>query len=320
VNNDGGGPASVTEDGGGIVVGGDAAVAGGDAAVALLDGGGGTLSSLYFGVVGDTRPELPNDTAGYPTAIVSTIFTDIQNLADRPPFVIGTGDYQSSILTTALGNTAAAQLDLYLTARNLYSGAWYPAMGNHECTPFANSNCIAGSADLAGSDTYPAYQAKILQPAGRTTPYYTVNINAPDRSWTSKFVFVAANAWDATQNAWFATAMSEPTTYTFVIRHEEAAAATPPPGVAASEAIMATIPYTLAIVGHEHTYERTGTRELLVGNGGAPLDDAVFYGYALLRRRASDGAITVDMYDKDTNLPDTSFHFALNADGTAAPP
>jgi hypothetical protein len=26
------------------------------------------------------------------------------------------------------------------------------------------------------------------------------------------------------------------------------------------------------------------------------------------------------MYDKDTNLPDTSFHFALNADGTAAPP
>ncbi len=287
---------------------------------AVLTASGGTLPSLYFAVVGDTRPPLPNDTAGYPTAVITKIFTDLQNSPDSPPFVVGTGDYQFSILTTALGNTAAEQLDLYLAARNLFSGQWYPAMGNHECTPLASSNCIDGGSDLAGNDTYPAYGAKILAPQGRTLPYYTVHINAIDGSWTSKFVFAAANAWDDAQSAWFQAAMNESTTYTFVIRHEEEEAATPPPGVAGTQAIMATSQYTLAIVGHEHTYERTAQGELLVGNGGAPLSDDKPYGYALLRQRASDGAIVVDMYDADTNDADTSFHFAVTADGGAAPP
>ncbi len=81
---------------------------------------------------------------------------------------------------------------------------------------------------------------------------------------------------------------------------------------------MAQYPYTLSIVGHDHTYSRAG-RELLVGNGGAPLGSAVNFGYALVKRR-SDGAVAVDMYDYQSNAADTGFHFAVNADGSDAAP
>src|SRR5262249_1460935 len=37
---------------------------------------GGTLPQLHFAVVGDTRPPNKDDTAGYPTAIITQIFED----------------------------------------------------------------------------------------------------------------------------------------------------------------------------------------------------------------------------------------------------
>ena len=61
-----------------------------------------------------------------------------------------------------------------------------------------------------------------------------------------------------------------PTTYTFIMRHEAASANTAP-GVTPSETIMAKYPYTLAIVGHTHDYEKSGAKEVIFGNEGAPL-------------------------------------------------
>ena len=83
---------------------------------------------------------------------------------------------------------------------------------------------------------------------------------------------------------------------------------------------MAKYPYTLAIVGHSHssTTEYNSPREVVIGNGGAPLATDQNYGYGIVAQR-SDGTLTVDMYDYQTNLAVSSFHFAVHADGSAAP-
>jgi Calcineurin-like phosphoesterase len=275
---------------------------------------GGTQSSLYFAVVGDTRPPNEDETSSYPTAIITTIFSDLAMMQPSPPFVVSTGDYQYSNPT---GTQSAAQLALYMAAKGSYTGIQFPAMGNHECTGSTDSNC--GSGNTNGLTTnYNNFLSTMLAPIGQTLPYYVININAPDKSWTSKFVFVAANAWDSTQSAWFTQQMQVTTTYTFVVRHESADANTAP-GVTPSESIMAMYPYTLAIVGHSHEYEHTSAhpREVIIGNGGAPLSTKQNYGYGIFTQR-TDGAIQVDMYDYMTNTPDMSFRFAVNPDGSAA--
>jgi hypothetical protein len=231
-----------------------------------------------------------------------------------PPFGVSTGDY---MFASTGGAEASPQLDMYLAARALYSGTMFPALGNHECTGATASNCGTGNASGV-TRNYSAFLSKMLAPLGKAQPYYTINVNAADGSWTSKLLFVAANAWDAAQAAWFAAAMAQPTTYTFVIRHEPAATSGAPPGVAASEKVMAQYPYTLAIVGHTHTYRKSGPKQITVGNGGAPLTGGVSYGFGMVGQRP-DGTLQVDMIDSATGLADTGFRFALHPDGTAAP-
>jgi len=273
---------------------------------------GGTLDSLVFAVAGDSRPPNPDDIGSYPTAIVDKIFADITAHRPQVPFVVSTGDYQFSY-----GSTAGAQLDLYLGARKQFPGPEFPAMGNHECTGATASNCGPGT-HSGQTANYQAFMSKMLAPIGQTKPYYAIHVAAADGSWTAKFVFVAANAWTSDQGTWLDSAMSESTTYTFVVRHEPASATTAP-GVTPSEQIMAKHPYTLAIVGHSHTYGRSSQREVIVGNGGAPLSSgSVDYGYALVQRR-SDGAIQVDMIDYMTAQPVSGMGFAVKADGSPAP-
>ncbi len=271
---------------------------------------GGSLSKLYFAVVGDTRPPVINDTRAYPTTVVDKIYADIAALSPMPPFAVSSGDY---IFSTGNGTQAAPQFDLYLAARARFTGTLFPAMGNHECTGAVTSNCGLGNHDGL-QNNYSEFLSKMLAPIGKTKPYYSVNIDATDHTWTSKFVVIAANAWDAAQNAWLETTLAKPTTYTFIIRHEPAAANTAP-GVKPSEAIMARHPYTLAIVGHTHTYAKTGAKQVTIGNGGAPLTGTTNYGFGLIMQRA-DGAIQVDMIDYQTGRADLGFRFALKADGS----
>jgi predicted phosphodiesterase len=110
--------------------------------------------------------------------------------------------------------------------------------------------------------------------------------------------------------------MAQKTTYTFVVRHESSYA-TEAPGVSPSDAILASNPYTLLIVGHSHTYEHRSQQEVLFGNGGAPLSGfSVNYGYGVFSQR-QDGAIVVDAMDYQTNKPDSNFHFVVKPDGSA---
>jgi hypothetical protein len=203
-----------------------------------------------------------------------------------------------------------------LAARARYSGTLFPALGNHECTGATTSNCGPGTAN-GTTLNYTNYMSRMLGPIHQPNPYYAINVTAADGTWTSKFVFIAANAWTPTQSAWLSTTLAMPTTYTFVIRHEPAAATTAP-GVPESEKIMAQYPYTLAIVGHTHTYGKTGARQITVGNGGAPLTGGVNFGYGLVGQRP-DGALQIDMIDYVTGQPDLKFRFALKADGAVTP-
>jgi hypothetical protein len=278
--------------------------------------GGGTVENLLFAVVGDTRPPTTDDVPGYPTSQITKIFEDVAALRPLPALVIGTGDYQFS--STGKGSTASQQLAIYAMARSAYPGPFFPAMGNHECTGGTGSNCAPGADGV--TPNFAAFLATLLAPIQKTTPYYAVPVDAADGSWTSKFVFVAANAWGKEQEAWLAATLARPTTYTFVVRHEPHDATNAPPGVAGSEALMAQHPYTLSIVGHSHTYARgkDSPKEVIFGNGGAPLaNSGKDYGYGLFSRR-SDGTIVVDAIDWLTGMADPAFHFAVKPDGGPA--
>ena len=99
----------------------------------------------------------------------------------------------------------------------------------------------------------------------------------------------------------------------------EAAAAYTAPGVTPTENIMLQHPYTLAIVGHDHIYRRSGKREVTIGNGRAPPTGTSGYGFGVVSQRAA-GGVVVDVIDYQSGLADSSFHFAVNADGTDATP
>ena len=288
-----------------------------DGGVTTLDGGvtstigsnGGTESTLYFAIIGDTRPAVIDDTSKYPSTVISTIFSDVNSLNPMPPFVVTTGDY---MFASTSGTQSSSQLSLYLTARKNFSGVDFPAMGNHECTGATASNCGSGNTDGI-TKNYTAFMSDMLGPISKTSPYYSINVNSPTNAWTAKFVFVAANAWDSTQASWLKTTLAQNTTYTFIIRHESATANTAP-GVSPSESIMKSYSYTMSIVGHAHTYSHPSTKEVLFGNGGAPLTSGN-YGFGLVTQRG-DGAIVVDSYDYQSLKADSSFHFVLKPDGT----
>jgi len=287
---------------------------GGAPATGTISGNGGKASRLYFAIIGDTRPPSPDDTPAYPTDVITRIFSDVEALSPRPLFGISTGDYMFASTT---GNEVDAQLDLYLAARQKYSGLVFPTMGNHECTGATKSNCGATNPDGTPKN-FTAFMSRMLAPLGQTSPSYEIDVDATDGSWTAKFLFVAANAWTQADANWFDAALGRATTYTFIVRHESANAYTAP-GVAPSENIMLNHPYTLAVVGHDHIYRRSGRREIIIGNGGAPPTGSSNYGFGVISQRA-DGSIAVDVIDYMSGLADSTFHFAVNPDGSDAAP
>jgi predicted phosphodiesterase len=277
----------------------------------LPDAGGGPLSELRFGIVGDTRPANIDDTSAYPTAIITKIWQDMEAESPHPQFVVSTGDYMFASTT---GSAQQTQLNLYMTARAAFTGLQYPAMGNHECTGATASNCGAGARDGI-TKNMPDWITTMLNPIGQTQPYYEEKFSAQDGSWNAKFVFVACNAWNTTQASWLTTALSDPTTYTFVVRHEGVDAMSQTP-CSQSQTIIGQHPLTLLIVGHTHTYHHYATeKEVVVGNGGAPLTSGMNYGYVIVSRNAS-GTLTVVAKDYMTGA--TLDTFSITAAGTGA--
>ncbi len=298
--------------------------------------GGGTESQLFFAVIGDTRPYNGDDTANYPASpplaactpstagavrsttaycgVINKIYEDIQAMNPSPPVVISTGDYQ--YVTPGTGG-AATQLGYYQTARNLYSGVEWPAMGNHECDGYTASNCASGcpSGDrCSGSNTenFLEFQKLFLQPIGETLPYYTRTITATDNSWKAHFIFVAPNYWNSTQQSWLnsqlsAAGASSTSNYVFVIHHEDYSAGNPSSLNTIETAEQPT--ETISIVGHSHTWNhgtadgssgKVNAKQLLVGNGGVPSTSLQNLGYTTVLRQPN-GTLVVTNYDYLTN-------------------
>jgi len=277
---------------------------------------GGTVPSLYFAVIGDTRPGSNNSNGSYPTAIITKLYQDIENLNPKPQFVITTGDYQFD--DPGSGN-AAIQIGYYKTASLAYTGGpIFSAMGNHECNGYtaSNMNLSNGQCDGVVSDNYSEWFNAFVAPLGKSTPYYTIPINATDGSWTSKFIIVACNAWDSTQQSWLQAQLAQPTTYTFLVRHEDPTANTGP-CVNQMDTLLKTATYNALIVGHVHqfcsgslssvtkcTYPASNVKFFVVGNGGANTNGD---GYVTVQQNGSTFSVTD--YDYSTNTQVASFTF-----------
>ena len=265
-------------------------------------------AGLNFAVVGDTRPSNANDTSGYPTTIINGIFSAIEAQSPKIQFVVGTGDYMFADTTS---NTQMPQLTLYQTARQKYSGPYWPGMGNHECDGYTAHNC-AGS---AATPNLTDWTNTFLSPISQTLPYYTETVSATDNSWNAKFVFVACNYWDSTQSSWLSSQLSQSTTYTFIVRHEPDYDMSKAP-CSESQTIISGAKYTALLTGHTHEYSHAATNEIVNGLGGAPLSTGTQYGYTIVSRN-SDGTVTLNTVDYTNGSSIDSFK--LNADGTAAP-
>ena len=309
--------------------------AGGPPGQMMADAGGGPATGgVTFAVFGDARPKNPNDTANYPTAIVAGNFTQMQ--AKGAQFVVGTGDYMFADSGDAV---VSAQLDLLLQGeKNFTNGPIYHTMGNHECTGATVSNCPTGTetanvkaylalerpydpgltaarvpVDAADSSASGVDLARLV-PEGVTTPYFRIDVDTAHGK--AKLVFVAANAWSDAQATWLQQQMADPTTYTFVVRHE-AASLTDVPGVSPSEAIIGTAPLTLELLGHSHEYRKLDAQHVISGNGGAPISSggkggSSGYGFLLIQELDS-GDLAVSEVDEVTgNVIDT---WKVTADG-----
>jgi hypothetical protein len=270
-----------------------------------------TVEQLDFAIVGDTRPPTKDGTKYYPAPIVGKIWQGVAAEDPPLPFAVTTGDY---VFASAYGPEGAKQLDMYLEQQANFQRPVWHALGNHECTGATNSNCGPGGKD-GMTELYQTFLDKMVTPMGVAKPYFSVWYAPKAGNWTAKFVFIAANAWDYPQAAWLAKELAKPSTYTFVVRHESSMA-TQAPGVQPSQDIIAQHPLTLLIVGHAHTYQYfDGQREVIVGNGGAPLSGNVNYGYVVGRQRP-DGAMQFTAFDYKTHGVFQSF--ALKPDGSKA--
>jgi hypothetical protein len=298
------------------------------------------VGDLVFGAFGDIRPANPNDTAGYPDAILTAIFAGLQ--AQGIAIAVDGGDHCFQMDISSGSYCHDQFVNHFMADMKLrYTGRLFPTMGNHEgCGMYA---ATAGNCTTWSSGLVQDYLMDIVQPTTgqSSSPYYSALLYGP---WgTAKLVHVAANAWTAGQGTWLSDTLNVATNYTFVVRHEPNNDARAP-GVTPSESILASHfgggTLTLSITGHTHLvqlpggtqpygdrYGATKAYEMIVGNAGAPLDAGSYYGYAVLRRRTADGAIIVQAYEAMASdgvtllhdAPDPNFLFAVNPNGTPNP-
>jgi hypothetical protein len=286
----GGGAAGGSAGGGAAGGSGGGFAPGADAGSIGIDGG--AVDHLFFAVVGDSRPNDIDVVSEYPTPYITKIYQDMEAMSPRPQFVVATGDYMYANTTT---NTAQPQAALYMQARAAYSGALFPAMGNHECNGYTADNCVLGQ-----TQNIQAFANTILAPSGQTNPYYSIPIRANNGGWNAKLVVIACNAWSTTQESWLTSTLAQPTTYTILVRHEPAEANTGP-CVTTVENIMKTSAYDLSLVGHTHLFKGSASsKEIVIGNGGAPLSGGT-YGYTTVERVPTGWLI--NNIDYSTSLP-----------------
>ncbi len=258
-----------------------------------------TPNDIYFAAFGDTRPA--SSGASYP-AVTGTIFGEISGHNPHHVFVVG--DYIEH-------NTSQFTDFLNLMHKNYKaSGPVHFVVGNHEAAYLS------------------AYQSQMAEGLMNGKMYYAIQ----DTAQNAKYVVIADDAWDATQKAYIQAALAKPTKYTFVFRHHpsvisagssshfQAMPAVDSQYATAQDEILAVITAgnpTLVIEGHSHFFGTTKrkwtdanghSREIIVGNGGAPLSPDQpgyppnYYGYTIFQVLPS-GNVAIVAYDASSNQP-----------------
>jgi hypothetical protein len=236
-------------------------------------------SPLFFGAFGDIVTS--KDAEDSPAPIVTNIFRELANR--QVQFVTMVGDYVYVQPDSYSG--ALDQVSAFMQTRQLFVGPVFYALGNHDAPPEA----LKVYRELMTREVYFAFDLQVAPLPGNTNPA------------TAKFVFVADNAWSADQAAWLDSTLGTPSDYTFVIRHHSTDTATSQ----APAQIIGRHPLTLLIVGHVHTYQHVADREVITGNGGAPVFEGN-YGYLTLQQ-GTDGRITVTAFDQSVDQPYDAF-------------
>jgi len=251
---------------------------------------GGTVNLLHFAISGDTRPPSCEDTSGYPTAIINSI-GDAEKAAGAQ-FALDLGDHMYVCNNSA--SIASQQMGLFMQGTQHFGGTWFMTEGNHECMGTGSGYCPTGSTNT----NFTAFMSA-LAPIS-STPYYSVNIQTS--LGLATFVFVADNSFDTAQQTWLKSTLTtadQNAKYTIIAKHH-------PEGdtsVAANSTIMSIIrahKFALLLTGHTHSYTHQTTdngRDLVLGNGGAPLVSAgTFNGYGMIDE-LSNGQLQVSIYD-----------------------
>jgi hypothetical protein len=257
---------------------------------------GGTVDRLRFGFTGDTRPDACG--GAYPTAVISSIFNGLKS--QNAQFVVDQGDHMFNCVS---GAGAQMQMLQYTTAAHLFGQTVFMTMGNHECSGESSALCSLSS---YGSNTnYTAFM-NAMKPLA-SVPYYRFDVQTS--SGLAVFVVVADDVWDATEQSWLETQLSDADAhakYTFVSKHH--------PYGNMDHTEFPTIylavtkhKYTLFLTGHTHEFKRqTDPRAIVVGIGGAPLDFSNYWGYGIVQQNPDD-TLTVTVYDQATGAAMDTF-------------
>jgi hypothetical protein len=259
---------------------------------------GGTVSRLLFGVSGDARPSMCNETTDYPSSVLASIYSRMA--AAGVEFVVDTGDHQF-VCQNGTQAMATTQMNLYVAAtKMLGSKTTFLTLGNHDCVSMTNPNyCGVGGFETVNFKAFLSALSGIS-----AQPYYSFDVHTgPDMA---RFVIIADNAWSQTQDTWLNQTLSAAQNYKylFVFRHHPLDN-TDMPDFQRITQIIKMYRHTMVFTGHTHeirldTWNDPSGRTVIVGNGGAPLATGfTWYGFALVEELAN-GNLSVKFVDESS--------------------
>jgi hypothetical protein len=255
---------------------------------------GGSVDRLFFGFTGDTRPAQCGDV--YPTMVIQNIYTLMKG--DGVQFAIDQGDHMFNCGSgQSAFSGAKQQMNDYVTAAALLGKTVFMTMGNHECTGESQSLCALSS--YGGNPNYTAFMDALAPVSSK--PYYRFDVMT--KTGLAVFLVVADDTWDATQQQWLTTQLTDADTrakYTFVSKHHPDGN-TDHPEFQQIYNLVRQHKYTLFLTGHSHLFKRQSSdpRALVIGCGGAPLAGGTFWGYGTALQ-GSDDRIYVTVHDQAT--------------------
>jgi hypothetical protein len=262
---------------------------------------GGTVSRLFFGFTGDTRPASCDATGGYPTAIINSIYQRMA--AANVQFALDLGDHM--YVCKGGQPVADAQMAIYThAAAQLAPRPVFMTMGNHECT--STSLCAVGGNAPPNFKSFMAALAPIS-----SQPWYSIDINTG--FGLARFVVIADNGWSNAEAAWLDATLTDAdknAKYIFVARHHPLDNTDLPQFATITQVIKAHR-HTMVLTGHTHefkldTFNDPSGRTLVMGAGGAPLQSGTWYGFGTVEQ-LPNGNLAVKLYDQATGNQTAAF-------------